>query len=375
MTDDQTAPIATPTAAPTATGAPQKMTRSAIEAHVFLPKAALCAGDRFPDFYLPDQHGAVRAFLERAKGNGIVLLVDADDRMLREASAAAADFAAAQLDPIGLLGGSEEEVAGRASRIAVSFPLLVDPVGKIRQQLRQMTGHSGTQPFCMLLDRQQRIVDIAAVEESVGSNPCAWALARWRREPALEEGRRLAQFAPVLIVPNVLTPDDCRTLIARWEVMGHQEGTVHSIVKGAEVSRIHKTMKSRRDHEISDMALQRALGGVIGRRLAPELERAFNFSRFRFDRFLITCYEAEREDHFRRHRDNQSPSTADRRFALTLNLNTDDYEGGELIFPEYGAHLYSPPAGGAILFSCSLLHEALPVRRGRRFTLLSFLRN
>ncbi|MET1027413.1 MAG: 2OG-Fe(II) oxygenase [Dongiaceae bacterium] len=367
MTDDRAAPILT--------AAPKKMSKSAIEAHAFLPKVALCAGDRFPDFYLPDQHGAVRAFLERAKGNGIVLLVDVDDRILRQASEAAAGFAAAQLDPIGLLGGSEEEVAGRASRVGVSFPLLVDPAGKIRQQLRQMTGKSGTQPFCLLLDRQQRIVDIAAMDQAAAGDPCAWALARWKSEPAPEEGRRLAQFAPVLIVPNVLTPDDCQTLMARWEVMGHEEGMVHSIVKGNEISRIHKTMKSRRDHEIGDMALQRSLAGVIGRRLAPELERAFNFSRFRFDRFIITCYEAAREDHFRRHRDNQSPSTADRRFALTLNLNTDDYDGGELIFPEYGNHLYSPPAGGAILFSCSLLHEALPVRRGRRFTLLSFLRN
>jgi predicted 2-oxoglutarate/Fe(II)-dependent dioxygenase YbiX len=33
------------------------------------------------------------------------------------------------------------------------------------------------------------------------------------------------------------------------------------------------------------------------------------------------------------------------------------------------------PAGGAIVFSCSLLHEALPVVRGRRFALLSFLRD
>jgi predicted 2-oxoglutarate/Fe(II)-dependent dioxygenase YbiX len=157
--------------------------------------------------------------------------------------------------------------------------------------------------------------------------------------------------------------------------MGHEEGTVNSIVAGEKVERVHKAVKSRLDHPITDMAVLKSLIGVIGRRLAPELDRAFNFTRFKFDRFIITCYDAARHDYFRRHRDNQSPSTEDRRFALTLNLNTDEYEGGELIFPEYGNHRYSPPAGGAILFSCSLLHEALPVTRGRRFTLLSFLRN
>ena len=46
-----------------------------------------------------------------------------------------------------------------------------------------------------------------------------------------------------------------------------------------------------------------------------------------------------------------------RRFAVSLNLNTGDYEGGCLRFPEFGPHLYVAPAGGAVVFSCSLLHE------------------
>jgi hypothetical protein len=31
-----------------------------------------------------------------------------------------------------------------------------------------------------------------------------------------------------------------------------------------------------------------------------------------------------------RHRDNTTPDTTNRRFALTLNLNSDEYDGGEL---------------------------------------------
>jgi predicted 2-oxoglutarate/Fe(II)-dependent dioxygenase YbiX len=44
-----------------------------------------------------------------------------------------------------------------------------------------------------------------------------------------------------------------------------------------------------------------------------------------------------------------------------------------LRFPEYGAYLYRPGAGGAVVFSGSHLHEALPVTRGKRYVLLSFL--
>jgi predicted 2-oxoglutarate/Fe(II)-dependent dioxygenase YbiX len=42
-------------------------------------------------------------------------------------------------------------------------------------------------------------------------------------------------------------------------------------------------------------------------------------------------------------------------------------------FPEFGRQLYRPEAGGALVFSCSLLHEAVPVNRGRRFGLFTFL--
>jgi predicted 2-oxoglutarate/Fe(II)-dependent dioxygenase YbiX/peroxiredoxin len=345
---------------------------SSLSQHKFLPPMALTTGDRFPEFYLPDHQGAVKSFTERAKGNAIAILLDPTDLILQQAIEQEAVYAAAELDRLAILGGSEAEVLARANQLAVNFPLLADSAGKIRQQLRQMTGQTaatGQQPLLILLDRQQRILEVAA-----GNDLVMRALAIWRMQPPLQPASPLIQFAPVLIVPNVLSPEDCRILMARWETMGHQEGMVHSVLRGVEVQRVHTPFKSRRDHTIDDPALTRELSNLIGRRLAPELDRAFHFTRFRFDAFVVTCYDGERQDHFRRHRDNQSPSTADRRFALTLNLNTGDYEGGELIFPEFGSHLYSPPAGGAILFSCSLLHEARPVTKGRRFTLLSFLR-
>jgi hypothetical protein len=51
----------------------------------------------------------------------------------------------------------------------------------------------------------------------------------------------------------------------------------------------------------------------------------------------------------------------------------DDYEGGELGFPEYGPQRYRAPAGSAIVFSCSLLHDVSAVTRGRRYVFLPFL--
>ena len=91
------------------------------------------------------------------------------------------------------------------------------------------------------------------------------------------------------------------------------------------------------------------------------------------ERYIVACYDANEEGRFRPHRDNTTKGTAHRRFAVSLFLNTGAYDGGFLRFPEFGSGLYSVPTGGAVVFSCSMLHEATTVTRGRRFMFLPFL--
>jgi hypothetical protein len=74
----------------------------------------------------------------------------------------------------------------------------------------------------------------------------------------------------------------------------------------------------------------------------------------------------------RAHRDNTTAGTAHRRFAVAINLN-DDFDGGELRFPEFGRPTRRTRPGDALVFSCSLLHEVTPVTAGRRFCTLPFL--
>ena len=108
-------------------------------------------------------------------------------------------------------------------------------------------------------------------------------------------------------------------------------------------------------------------------RLFAEIKKAFAFEATRTERHLIACYDAADKGFFAPHRDNTTAGTAHRRFAVTLNLNTGEYEGGALSFPEYGPELYQPATGGALVFSCSLLHEATAVTRGKRYCYLPFL--
>ena len=102
------------------------------------------------------------------------------------------------------------------------------------------------------------------------------------------------------------------------------------------------------------------------------MQRTFQFEPTRIERYIVAAYDAEPGGYFNPHRDNTTKGTAHRRFAVTINLN-DDYEGGDLRFPEFGARTYRAPKGGAVVFSCSLLHEATPMIRGRRYATLPFL--
>ena len=109
------------------------------------------------------------------------------------------------------------------------------------------------------------------------------------------------------------------------------------------------------------------------RRVLPEIHRAFHCPIKYIEEFKIVRYDADVGGYFRPHRDNTTPGTAHRRFAMTLNLNAEHYDGGELCFPEFGNATYKPATGEAVIFSCNLLHEATEITSGQRYVLLSFM--
>lgn len=142
---------------------------------------------------------------------------------------------------------------------------------------------------------------------------------------------------------------------------------------GQTVMVVNHAHKRRSDCNIDDERLRGALQARVLRRLVPQVERAFQFRATRMERYIISCYDADTGGHFRPHKDNTTLGTAHRRFAVSINLNAGDFDGGDLRFPEFGQRTYRPPTGGAIVFSCSLLHEATPVTRGKRYAVLPFL--
>ncbi len=179
--------------------------------------------------------------------------------------------------------------------------------------------------------------------------------------------------APVLVLPRVFEPGFCRALIELYRRHGGQDSGFMRDQDGKTVRVLDHRHKRRADCVIEDEAVRTAARERIRLRAVPEIQKAFQFTVTRMERYIVCCYDAETGGHFRAHRDNTTRGTAHRRFAVTLNLNAEEYEGGDLRFPEFGPRPYRAPTGGAVVFSCSLLHEALPVTRGERFVFLPFL--
>lgn len=177
--------------------------------------------------------------------------------------------------------------------------------------------------------------------------------------------------APVLLMESVLEPDLCTRLIAYWEAGDKISNGVASARHGSSYG--GNPVKKRSDVMIADLDLFNALKERVARRILPAVFKAFQVRISNFEAFRVGCYDAVESGEFRRHRDNTTPYTAHRQFAVSINLNSGNYEGGQIRFPEYGRQLYSPGRGGAVVFSSSLLHEALPVTRGRRLGIFSFL--
>ena len=268
----------------------------------------------------------------------------------------------------GVSADAGDQREGRVREALPGIRFLWDFDGAIARQFGLVDAAGAFTPCTYVLDERLRVfasVPLEAPAEKHVQRVCAVLEAR----PRLPEG----QAAPVLVVPRVFEPALCKALIAHYETHGGSESGFMRERDGKTIGVQDHSFKRRRDQEIVDEELKNAAMHRVHGRIAPEIRKAFQFNPTRIERHIISCYDAETGGFFRAHRDNTTPGTAHRRFAVTLNLNTGEYEGGGLRFPEFGSQTYAPPPGAAVVFSCSLLHEAVPVTAGRRYAYLPFL--
>lgn len=325
------------------------------------PRPLVDRGERGADFVARRGDGQPTRFYGYAGGSPTVLVFSGADAgpqadTVRDAIVAALDGAARTYLVTQQPGGADDATFhDPEARVHAAYG--ADPEGGVT---------------VVVLDPNVRVAAAYVLGDTTEAATASLVAAEVRAVTFDTEATTVRGHAPVLFVPDALDAGWCAQLIERWASSDTSETGVEATAGGDRGETADPSRKRRRDHTVTDPALLRTLSTHLGRRVMPELRKAFAYEATRFEGFKIGCYRADDRGFFTAHRDNISPTTAHRRFALTLNLN-DDYDGGELRFPEYGPDRYRPAPGEALVFSGAHLHEVLPVTRGQRFVLLSFL--
>ncbi|MGL5063156.1 MAG: redoxin domain-containing protein [Microcoleus sp.] len=339
-------------------------------------------GDPAPWFSMPSTNNALFHFSTVAGRRNILFFCASTAfpqtlTILKNFQALAEEFQNLQVNLFGVSVDPADKEQNKPTAIAPSFIFFWDLEKTLSQQYGvcrdvEENGIEGVHyaPQTFILNENLQIINIIPMGDPQQHVQQVWDFVK--NLPSFEEAKPATRHAPVLVIPNVLDKDYCRFLIDMYKTNGGSPSGFMRQVGGKTVGLFDDNFKKRRDFFIEEPKLQRQLNSIILRRVKPEVEKSFQFTITRFERYLVGCYDAESGGFFRPHRDNTSKGTMHRRFAMTLNLNVGEYTGGFLRFPEYAPHGYKGESGTAIIFSCSLLHEATPVISGERFALLSF---
>jgi peroxiredoxin/predicted 2-oxoglutarate/Fe(II)-dependent dioxygenase YbiX len=324
-------------------------------------------GDFAPTAILQDHRGETMAFHhQHVAGHPVIVLLCRDEAMgaLESARDRHAEIADADTRVLAISRSPVADNRALAERHALPFAILADPRNEV-------LGRFGDAAIAVL-DRNQRIAGLFGGADDLGA-----AVALCRRLTDEDPPGSAASHAPVLQVPGIFEPQLCLRLIDFWRRGDKRANEVTRGTPGRAdyAARSDGLVKRRTDVLIPEdnNPTNLTVRDRLLARVVPEVMKAFQFRVRSYEIARIGCYDAGDGGYFRPHRDDAGDPARPRRFALSVNLN-DGFDGGGLCFPEYGRRFYVPRAGGGVVFSCNLLHEAQPVTRGQRFGLFTFLR-
>lgn len=173
--------------------------------------------------------------------------------------------------------------------------------------------------------------------------------------------------APVLLVDNVFTHEQCDDIIAHFKARTSSQSKVGDVVN---------TASKIRDDVFLTAEASRAIDAVTTKSLLPEMQRVFGFVGSHRETYKLGCYRGGEGGFYRPHRDKyRGPNLKEqsyRQYSYTINLN-QEFEGGGIYFPEFSPNYYKVPRGGAIVFPSHLLHGVYPVTSGERYILVGFV--
>ena len=332
------------------------------------PAGAPGVGDIAPDFALVADSGAtIDPAADQWAGRFMLFVFLPPTPAPLPGLAAQQDaLAAAGLTVFVIARARRSQLVGLKQRVGLAAPLLADAEGTVARLYG--CGDGGA----VLLRPNRHILARLALDR-----PDLAAAAIAATEAAQAARRNPLCHPPIIMVPDVLSRADCQRLITLYTMTGQRfvepGHNVQDIATDYKMRIPDYGRKDRIDHWMVAAEPNALVDSRLRSRLFPEIKKAFQYNITRRERYRIGCYEGERGGEAHGHRDNTAAVVAHRRFACSINLNSEEFEGGGLRYPEYGDQEYRPATGEAIVFSSSILHEVLHVTAGRRYVLLAFL--
>lgn len=166
---------------------------------------------------------------------------------------------------------------------------------------------------------------------------------------------------PYLIIDNVFSKELLKKIIDFY----NQQKNNNKLID-------HKHSTKNRSHVYPNIELEKEIDNKLSRNVLQELRKVFYFDAKYRETYKISSYDSVSSGRFHPHRDTVSPYQH-RKYAMSLLLN-DNYEGGELYFPEYGIKI-KPKANTAIIFPGINTHQVLTVTKGSRMAMITFFVN
>jgi peroxiredoxin len=332
------------------------------------PAGAPGVGDIAPDFALTADNGAtVDPAADQWAGQFMLFVFLPPTPAPLPGLAERKDaMAACGLSVFVIARARQSQLVGLKQRLGIAAPLLADSEATVARLYGCLDGGA------VLLRPNRHILARLAIDQpdlAAAAIAATTAAQAARRDPLCHP--------PIIVVPDVLSRADCQRLITLYTMTGQRfvepGHNVQDMTTDYKMRIPDYGRKDRIDHWMVAAEPNALVDARLRARLFPEIKKAFQYSITKRERYRIGCYEGERGGEAHGHRDNTAPIVAHRRFACSVNLNSEEFEGGGLRFPEYGEQHYRPETGAGIVFSSSILHEALHVTAGRRYVLLAFL--
>tara|TARA_R110002073_G_scaffold130566_1_gene277186 strand:- start:1476 stop:2876 length:1401 start_codon:yes stop_codon:yes gene_type:complete len=164
------------------------------------------------------------------------------------------------------------------------------------------------------------------------------------------------------IYKNVFTDNNIEYVLNNINCEMYHEGRVGN--------RVNLKQKIRKDLFIGDIKLLQYIDNNFYDKIYNDINKNFSNIKYR-EQWKMGFYDYEKSGFYNLHTDTAGDTKYRVTSCVTMLSSVNDYEGGELHFPELKKQ-FKLDKGETIVFKSSLMHGVHPVTKGYRKVLISF---